>query len=222
MYERESKNMSRKTDLLQSIKRFKEAYETLESTLAEKKKSGLYTQVGYEEEKKKLLTQVSKTVQQMHDEQIRIVDNGVENLENKWKHDTVGRLNDVGYQSGLTNVLKMLEIGAITEKKDIENIVEAYQGDYGALAAVKTVLSNSVKEETRNFALLIPKDAREESRRLLGQLRKNIDHTVTIYSIENALCGQIEGFSGLSLSLDGLLVFVNDRLTDDLEVCAWQ
>lgn len=213
--------MSRKTELLQSVKRFKEAYETLEHTLAEKRKSGLYTQVGYEKEKKQLLNQASGAVQQMHDEQIRTIDKGIENLENKWKHDTVGKLNDSSYQSGLANVLKMLEIGAITKQKDIQNIIDAYKGDYNALAAVKAILSNSSKEELVFCASFIPKDTRDESRRLLEQLRKNIDNTVTIYSVENALHGQEEVFGSLSLSLEGLLVFINDRLTDDLEVCAW-
>lgn len=146
----------------------------------------------------------------------------LEGLESKWKKATAGKLSDGGYQSGLANVLKMLEIGAITEQQDIQNIIDAYKGDYNALAAVKTVLTNSAQENLKFYATFIPKDTRDESRRLLRQLRKNIDYEINIYSVENALGGQVAGFTNLSLALEGMITFINDRLADDLEVCDWQ
>ena len=101
--------MSRKTELLNQLQSFKTAYETLETNIGEKRESGLYTEIGIEREINRLLSEISVSVQNMHDRMIETVARGLERLEEKWKAATTGRLADAGYQSGLANAVKMLE-----------------------------------------------------------------------------------------------------------------
>ena len=79
-------------------------------------------------------------MQLYHDKAIAAIDQGLEGLAVRWKKGSTGKLFDAGYQAGLANVVKMLEMGAVTEKEDVQNIIDTYTGDYSALALIKTVL----------------------------------------------------------------------------------
>lgn len=93
--------MNRKTELLNQLQSFKTAYETLEKNIREKRESELYTEVGLEQETDRLLSSISDSVQGMHDRMIETVSKGLEQLEERWRAATVGKLTDSGYQSGL-------------------------------------------------------------------------------------------------------------------------
>lgn len=213
--------MSRKTELLNQLQTFKTAYETLEENVREKRESGLYSGIGLEQETNRLLSNISASVQNMHDRMIETVTRGWERLEEKWAAATVGKLTDAGYQSGLANVIKMLELGALTDQKDIDNLIAAYQGDYNAMAVFERILSNCQNEELRANALKIPKDRREETRTCLAKLQERIEECVNIRAVEESAKGQLSGFTSLSFSLDGLITFVRDRLGEELEVQDW-
>lgn len=213
--------MSRKTELLNQLQTFKTAYETLEENVREKRESGLYSGIGLEQETNRLLSEISVSVQNMHDRMIETVVRGLERLEEKWKAATTGRLADAGYQSGLANAVKMLELEALTDQKDVDNLIAAYQGDYNAMAVIKRILLNCQNEELRASALKIPKDRREETRERLAKLQERIRECVNIHAVEEGAKGQLSGFTSLSFSLDGLINFVRDRLGDELEVQDW-
>ena len=210
--------MSRKTELLNQLQSFKTAYETLETNIGEKRESGLYTEIGIEREINRLLSEISVSVQNMHDRMIETVARGLERLEEKWK---AGRLADAGYQSGLANAVKMLELEALTDQKDVDNLIAAYQGDYNAMVVIKRILLNCQNEELQASALKIPEDRREETRELLVKLQERIEECVNIYAVEEGAKGQLSGFTSLSFSLDGLITFVRDRLGEDLEAQDW-
>lgn len=210
--------MSKKEEILQVLKQFKNAYEKLEGTIRDKKASGLYTDIGFEKEKQALIQSVAPGIQNMHNQLIQLVDSGMSDLENKWRRVTTGKLSDAGYQIGLSNVLKMLELGAISEKQDIENIIQTYQEDYNAMSAISWMISNNQSEDVRSYATMIPKDNRNYTRNLIKKFRNNIDGVVTVYAVENSLSEETPEFSSLSLSLNGMMEFVNDRLGEDLNV----
>lgn len=157
----------------------------------------------------------------MHDRMIETVARGLERLEEKWAAATVGKLTDAGYQSGLANVVKMLELEALTDPKDVDNLIAAYQEDYNAMAVIKRILLNCQNEELRASALKIPKDRREETRERLAKLQERIRECVNIHAVEEGAKGQLSGFTSLSFSLDGLIAFVRDRLGEELEVQDW-
>lgn len=214
--------MSKKMELIQELQNFKNAYEMLEKDIKSKKESGVYTDIGLENEVSRLLDSVAVSIQNTHDKLLTMVDRGLEALENKWKAATVGHLTDASYQGGLMNAVKMLEMEVITDQKDVKNIIEVYAGDYNAMAMLKKVLLNSKNTVLQSYAMEIPKDYRNDTRRLLEQLRANIDKDINVYMVAKSVKGQSSGFSSLSFALEGMISFVRDRLKDDFEVQEWQ
>lgn len=205
--------MSKKTELINLFKEFKNRYETVQAQVAEVQRNIAYTEIGREQAVKQLLDSFAPTVQLYHDKAIAAIDQGLEGLAERWKKGSTGKIFDAGYQAGLTNVVKMLEMGAVTEKEDVKNIIDTYTGDYSALALIKTVLVKSEHASLKDCALLIPADNREYNRRLLGQLRDNVDQTMNIYTFN-------QGLASVSMSIDGMIQFVTDRLGDNLELIA--
>lgn len=205
--------MSKKTELINLFKEFKNRYETVQAQVAEIQRNVAYTEIGREQAVKQLLNSFAPTVQLYHDKAIAAIDQGLEGLAEKWKKGNTGKLFDAGYQAGLANVVKMLEMGAVTEKEDVQNIIDTYTGDYSALALIKTVLAKSENIALKDCALLIPADNREYNRRLLGQLRDNVDQTMNIYTFN-------QGLASVSMSMDSFVQFVTDRLGDNLELIA--
>ncbi|MFR3728380.1 hypothetical protein [Lacrimispora sp.] len=203
--------MSKKTELINLFKEFKNRYETVQAQVEEIRKSAAYTEIGRNQAIKQLLDGFAPTVQLYHDKSIAAIDQGLEGLAEKWKKGSTGQLFDAGYQAGLTNVVKMLEMGAVTGKEDVQNIIDTYTGDYSALALIKTVLTKSENIALKDCALLIPADNREYNRRLLGQLRDNVDQSMNIYTFNQGV---------VPMSIDGMIQFVTDRLGDNLELTA--
>lgn len=205
--------MSKKAELINLFKEFKNRYETVHAQVAEIQRNVAYTEIGREQAVKQLLDSFAPTVQLYHDKAIAAIDQGLEGLAERWKKSSTGKLFDAGYQAGLTNVVKMLEMGAVTEKEDVQNIIDTYMGDYSALALIKAVLVKSENIALKDCALLIPADNREYNRRLLGQLRDNVDQSMNIYTFN-------QGLVSVSMSIDGMIQFVTDRLGDNLELIA--
>ena len=203
--------MSKKTELINLFKEFKNQYETVQAQVAEIQRNVAYTEIGREQAVKQLLDSFAPTVQLYRDKSITAIDLGLEGLAERWKKGSTGKLFDAGYQAGLSNVVKMLEMGAITEKEDVQNIIDTYMGDYSALALIKTVLTKSENIALKDCALLIPVDNREYNRRLLGQLRDNVDQSMNIYTFNQGMA---------LMSIEGMIQFVTDRLGDNLELIA--
>ena len=183
----------------------------MQAQVEEIRKNVAYTEIGREQAVKQLLDSFAPTVQLYRDKSITAIDQGLEGLAERWKKGSTGKLFDAGYQAGLTNVVKMLEMGAVTEKEDVQNIIDTYTGDYSALALIKTVLTKSENIALKDCALLIPVDNREYNRRLLGQLRDNVDQSMNIYTFNQGMA---------LMSIEGMIQFVTDRLGDNLELIA--
>ncbi|GLB27256.1 hypothetical protein LXJ15735_34970 [Lacrimispora xylanolytica] len=205
--------MSKKIELINLFKEFKNRYETVQAQVAEVQRNVAYTEIGREQAVKQLLDGFAPTVQLYHDKAIAAIDQGLEGLAERWKKGSTGKLFDAGYQAGLSNVVKMLEIGAVTEKEDVQNIIDTYMGDYSTLSLIKAVLIKSENIALKDCSLLIPADNREYNRRLLGQLRDNVDQSMNIYTFN-------KGLASVSMSMDSFVQFVTDRLGDNLELIA--
>lgn len=208
--------MSKKSELIQLFKEFKDRYSTIQARIAEVQKSDAYTDIGREQTIGKILEEFQPTVQLYHDKAIAIIDNGLAALQAKWKANSAGRLSDAGYQIGLGNVIKMIEAGAIHDRDDMQNIIETYKDDYNAMATIKNILPKS--EQAMDFVGLIPADNREKNKQLLGQVRDNVDQYINAYRIENATKSSdaFQGASSIVFAVDGMIEFANTRLTDDL------
>lgn len=212
--------MSRKKDLINMLREYKNRYEAVQVKVTDINGSQEYTEVGRQQAVNRSLEEFASTVQLYHDKVTGVLNEGLDALAEKWKKSSTGKLFDSGYQAGLANVIKMLEFGAVSEE-DIQNIIEMYMGDYNALAVIKKILLKSENENLKACAPLIPTDTRENNRRLLKQFGTNVDNFLNIYAVENAVKTwerSNQGMTSLSLGLDGMIQFVSDRLDDDLEL----
>lgn len=120
---------------------------------------------------------------------------------------------------GLSNVLKMLGADAIHEEEDMKNIIDTYKNDYNAIATIGNLIRAS--SHALQFSVLIPKDNREYNKRLVNQMRGNIDNVISPYILQGSAKAwnqSNQGLTGISLSLHGITEFINTRLGDDLEL----
>lgn len=213
--------MSKKTQLIKVFKDYKEKYEAVQAKKIEIDKSELYTPEGREEVIRKLLGNFEPIVQQDHDEAVKIINQGLEALAMVWKNSSAGKLTDSGYQAGLSNVIKALELGAIREKDDIQNIIDTYSGDFNALAMIKKILKNSNDETLVLYASMVPEDNRDKNKHLLNQLKRNVDTYMNVNALKSASKSWNsfnQGLTGVSTSMDSMAEFVETKLGDDLEL----
>jgi len=211
--------MSKKTELIKAFKDYKTRYEAVQAKRGEIDKSTLYTPEGRADAIEKLLADFAPTVQMYHDKAVEIIDTGLVALAEKWKKSSTGKLMDSGYQAGLSNVIKMLELGTVQGRDDLQNIIDTYAGDFNALAVIKKVLENSGNKVLQD--VLMPEDNREKNKQLLTQLRGNIDRNIsneTLKSFSKEWNAFNQGFVDVSVSMDSMAEFVETRLADDLEL----
>ena len=213
--------MNKKAKLLNLFTNYKREYVECQELLKQIQANSSLSEEGKAQEKKKVLDRLASSASKYHDDSASIITDGLDALEDKWSKGTKGNLMDAGYQAGLSNVLKMIELDAIKNEADIKSIIETYHGDFNALGAVKASLTKSAKQEIRDFAHLVPEDMRERTRTLLNQLKGNIDRHIDGTNVQNAVKSwnlfNTQG-GNITASMDGMAQFVTDRLADDLEV----
>lgn len=202
--------MSKKSDLLNVIENYKGKQESFASKVNEILKNRDLTQEGAERRINELAGPFEDIAQNAQSRALEILNSGVEALEKKWKDNSAGRLLDSNYQAGLTNAIKMIEAGAITNQEDFQNIIDVYKDDYNALAILRTLVEKC--EEVYGLSVLVPKDNREYNRKALSNLRNNIEGNINPSNIRNSL----------TISLESMIVFIKTRLRDDLSIIPWE
>lgn len=202
--------MSKKSELISIINGYKEKQEALSNRISELNNNKELTQMGIEQRINNLTTPFESVAQNTHDKAIGILDKAIEGLEDKWRANTTGKLLDSNYQIGLSNMIKMVESGAITSKEDFKNIIEVYKDDYSALATIKSLLEKN--SNNLELLMLIPKDNRDYNKKILNDLRNNIGSYINPFNIKDSL----------TMSLDCMIQFINTRLKDDFILIPWE
>ena len=200
--------MSKKSELLNVIEEYRRQQELFKSKVTEIESRQYLMQEGKEIEIEKIATPFTEVAQNAQNRDLEILNSGIEALEKKWRDNSTGRLTDSNYQIGLANTIKMIEAGAITNQEDFKNIINTYKDDYNALATIENLLGLYHPE----LAVLIPKDNREYNKKALNALRNNIGKYIGPYSIRESL----------TMSLLGIIDFINTRLEDDLTIIQWE
>lgn len=202
--------MSKKSELLNIIEGYKRQQELFKSKVNQIESKPYLTQEGKEIEIEKIAIPFKEVAQNYQNRALETLNRGIEALEKKWRDNSVGRLLDSNYQIGLTNAMKMIEAGAITNQEDFQNIINVYKDDYNALAMLRSL---AVKcEKVYGFSVLIPKDNREYNKKSLNDLRNNIGIHMSPYRIKESL----------STGLEGNINFIKTRLKDDLTIIPWE
>lgn len=205
---KERRSMSKKSELLNVIEEYRRQQELFKSKVTEIESRQYLMQEGKEIEIEKIATPFTEVAQNAQNRDLEILNSGIEALEKKWRDNSTGRLTDSNYQIGLANTIKMIEAGAITNQEDFKNIINTYKDDYNALATIENLLGLDHPE----LAVLIPKDNREYNKKALNDLRNNIGKYIDPYSIRESL----------TMSLLGIIDFINTRLEDDLTIIPWE
>ena len=200
--------MSKKSELLNVIEEYRRQQELFKSKVTEIESRQYLMQEGKEIEIEKIATPFTEVAQNAQNRDLEILNSGIEALEKKWRDNSTGRLTDSNYQIGLAKTIKMIEAGAITNQEDFKNIINTYKDDYNALATIENLLGLDHPE----LAVLIPKDNREYNKKALNDLRNNIGKYIDPYSIRESL----------TMSLLGIIDFINTRLEDDLTIIPWE
>jgi hypothetical protein len=202
--------MSKKTELINIFNNYNTKHDEILNKVNEINTNIDITPVGAEKRINELTSKFESTATQYHDKAISLIDDGLKGLEDKWRTNSAGRLSDSNYQIGLANAMKMIETGAITDSEDFKNIISVYKDDYNALATIRKL----IKSDDPNYIELlglIPKDNRANNKKLLNDLRNNVNAFINPYTIK----------SEVSMSLESMAQFVKDRLNDNLELIPW-
>lgn len=215
--------MSKKTDLIMALQDYKKKYEPIKQQIDKIYSGAEYTEEGKRQELQKILTSFGPVVKEYHDKAAELIDVAVGAVGDIQKAECLKRLADGGYQAGLANVIKMLELGAVGNVEDFKNILEVYTDDPNAMAMIKELINKSGNESLMQCMSGLSIDVREDSRRLLGQLRGNIDKYVSLKVLRNPVKKSWNSFNGadlgnVSASLDSMIRFVDERLNDNLEI----
>lgn len=202
--------MSYKRGLLSVIENYKGKQESFLNKVDEILKNEGFTPKGREKRINELAGPFEVIAENSNIRAIGILNDGIEALEKKWKENSTGKLTDSSYQIGLANTIKMIETGAITNQEDFKNIIEVYKDDYNALATIKSLLGKG--EDKLGLYTLIPKDNREYNKKALNDLRNNIESYLNPNNIKDSI----------TMSLQGMIDFINNRLKDDLSIIPWE
>lgn len=199
--------MSRKSELINVIKGYKEKHEQFKSKVDGLQGSTELTPEGIRKRVNEMAASFEVIAQSSHDKALEILDKGMEELESKWRKNSVGKLSDLNYQIGLANTIKMIETGAITDKDDFKNIIEVYKDDYNALATIGKLVASNIE-----LSAELPKDNRQYNKKVLNDLRSNIEKYINPSNI----------LDSMSMAMESLIQFIQVRLQDDFTVIPWE
>ncbi|AQW22412.1 hypothetical protein LI034_07655 [Clostridium perfringens] len=200
--------MSKKSQLLSLIKSYKDSQNKVYESIVEVNKNNELTLQGKEKRINEIVEQFTSKAINIHDNAMNLISGAIEDLQNKWRANSTGRLSDTGYQVGLANTISMIEKGVITDSEDFKNIIEVYKDDYNALATIRTLIDS----DKVDLLTLIPKDNREYIKKSLNDLKNNIDNYISQYQIQN----------DMNLVFNGMINFIENRLRDDLSIISWE
>ncbi|XZL46083.1 hypothetical protein ACSW9Z_09960 [Clostridium perfringens] len=200
--------MSKKSQLLSLIKIYKDSQNKVYESIVEVNKNNELTLQGKEKRINEIVEQFTSKAINIHDNAMNLISGAIEDLQNKWRANSTGRLSDTGYQVGLANTISMIEKGVITDSEDFKNIIEVYKDDYNALATIRTLIDS----DKVDLLTLIPKDNREYIKKSLNDLKNNIDNYISQYQIQN----------DMNLVFNGMINFIENRLRDDLSIISWE
>ena len=214
--------MSKKTELIKVFKDYKTQHNNFQAEKNAINNNLAYTLEGKDLAIKELIKKYNPVIQSFQSKAVQLINDGADELNATWKNKSVGRLVESGYQAGLANVIKMLEIGVIQEKEELQFIIDTYADDFNALSMIKKMTNNAANHKNEKLkSVVYPTDNRVENRELLEQLRGNVEKYISVDTVKY-VSKQWNTFNqnvvDVSSCMDSMAEFVETRLGDDLQL----
>ena len=167
--------MTRKEELMQIFEDMKEIVTNFQTEIQKIRNNSNYS-TAYKEKKINELRDdwAAPKVQELRNRAIDLITSAQTALEQKWTAGTAGRLDDAGYQTGLANVLQMLNLNAIPAA-GLPAVIEVYKDDANALNAIRAIVDGYEEHRKMEYLKLIPHDPRTATKQILDQVIREID-----------------------------------------------
>lgn len=197
--------MSKKSDLKAILTKFKKAAELVNEEIKQVKKSDDYTEQGKQKRINELRCKLDDMATELRSESLAIMNYSIGEYKNVVNQRTTDRLKDSGYQLGLANTLRVLELGSGgMSEDDIQVLINSYSNDNIAISSIKGLLSKNEKLVNVSY----PVNKIEKNFKLQNQLKSNLDQYI---NADN----EYDGLTGSGMIMDSLLNTV-DNMNDDL------
>ena len=127
-------------------------------------------------------TQTVSIIQDLQAKALKILEDARTEQAEAWNRATVGRLDDNGYQTGLANVIRMLQLQAIPPE-DIKKTVELYRMDSNAMNAFRKIVEGYPPEVRSRYR--IPGDNRRATELALNTIENDIHSFIDVLALQN-------------------------------------
>ena len=201
--------MGKKQELMAVFEQMKELISSFQDEADRIRTNTGLTEEARDRRIRELTENNTSAVQALHEKAVKILEDAQTALQDKWKAGSADRLTDAAYQAGITNALKMIEVGAV-DVVGFPDLIGVYAEDANVLRAIRLIIEKTYPENLRrSFLELIPVDTRARTLEKLEQVRRDINDYLNVSALNSHNFGVRWALSSK---------YVYDGLKDDLSV----
>lgn len=173
--------MGRKTDLFTNFDIFRGHIDGYSVERDRIQNSDMMTAKAKDAKIQELNDKYQPVIDHIRDDSLSIIGAAKNSFAEAFQAGTVAKLTNQGYQAGLANVLKMLEMHSISAAY-FPQIVNAYRDDRAALEAIRAIVDRYDEDMKAGFD--IPGESRQESERLLDMAAADVTEWMTMKTLQ--------------------------------------
>lgn len=201
--EQKPKGRNYKKDLLNILDRTEVAlnrFNMLKGNIEREFSMQMITEKAREQKTEELIKETGEAIEGIRADGLKVIDDGLEALKISWDNKSVEAYSD----SGLANIILMINNGAIPDEDELNAIAKQYEDNPTAIESIKKALDKNGANLSLQFIKETPK---ERTTRLMADVRRNISERWNRGAIID-----------LPLSVEGMRDFINSRVADDFTV----
>lgn len=201
--EQKPKGRNYKKDLLNILDRTEVAlnrFNMLKGNIEREFSMQMITEKAREKKTEELIKETGEAIESIRADGLKVIDDGLEALKNSWDNKSVEAYSD----SGLANIILMINNGAIPDEDELNAIAKQYEDNPTAVESIKKALDKNGANLSLQFIKETPK---ERTTRLMADVRRNMSER-----------WHRGAMIDLPLSVEGLRDFINSRVADDFTV----
>ena len=185
--------MSIKAELKRVVDQHRKALQEAILQVQNDKDSGQYTPLGIQKQIEEINGSFGATAIKNRETALGLIEQAEKNFTDTNRSHSIKNLHDSGYQEGLSNVVRMLEKGILSEN-DFQTVIEAYKDDSISMRAIKEAVVGN--HENRDLV-----STQDDQQHFFEQLRKNAVKSIAPVSVESNT-GALMGLSWILMVLD--------------------